>query len=206
MPIYFDPGRDEGFDKQLLNLQALLAEDAEFLPSAPLGSALPDCDAAVFPQLLGEAYRRAEDFRELPLPQLILTSEFGTLSMWDWEIITYLKSENAGDRIIAPYNIDHTRTVLRALSVKRELRTSKFVVYQNDPGEGMQAPIFKRFYWWEAECVQRILAKFGITIEKRSFKTLGRRGPRRFRMPTPAPNGSAGNGRAHSPSGRSILR
>jgi hypothetical protein len=93
--------------------------------------------------------------------------------MWDWEIITYLEAEGAGSRIIAPYDIEHTRAVLRALAVKQQLRTRKFVVYQDNPGEGMQAPIFKRFYWWETECVQRMLAKFGIHIEKRSFSILG---------------------------------
>ncbi len=172
-PIYFEPGRDEGFDKQLAALQVILGDVAEFLAPVPLGAPLPECEAAVFPQLLGEAYRRVEDFRALKLPLLILTSEFGTLSMWDWEIITYLKSEGAGDRIVAPYNVEHTRTVLRALSVQQQLRTSKFVVYQDDPGDGMQAPIFKRFYWWETECVQRMLSKFGVTIDKRSFKKLG---------------------------------
>jgi hypothetical protein len=173
VPIYFEPGRDEGFDKQLANLRTLLADDAELLAPVALGSPLPECEAVVFPQLLGEAYRRVEDFRALQPPLLVLTSEFGTLSMWDWEIITYLKSEGAGARLIAPYNIEHTRTVLRGLAVQRQLRTSKFVVYQDDPGEGMQAPIFKRFYWWEDECVQRLLAKFGIQIDKRSFRALG---------------------------------
>jgi hypothetical protein len=173
VPIYFEPGRDEGFDKQLANLRTLLADDAELLAPVALGTPLPECEAAVFPQLLGEAYRRVEDFRALKLPLLVLTSEFGTLSMWDWEIITYLKGEGAGGQLIAPYNIEHTRTVLRGLAVQRQLRTSKFVVYQDDPGEGMQAPIFKRFYWWEDECVQRLLAKFGIQIDKRSFRALG---------------------------------
>jgi L-fucose isomerase-like protein len=37
----------------------------------------------------------------------------------------------------------------------------------------MQAPIFKRFYWWEDECTQRIAERFGVTIVKRSFKQLG---------------------------------
>ena len=173
VPIYFDPGRDGGFDAQLDKLRSLLANDAEFLAPVPLGAKLPDCEAAVFPQLLGEAYRRVPDLRAITLPLLIITSEFGTLSMWDWELITYLKSEGAGAGIIAPYNLEHTRVALRALAVKRLLRTSKFIVYQDNPGDGMQAPIFKRFYWWESECVQRILKKFGLTIEKRSFKQLG---------------------------------
>jgi hypothetical protein len=172
-PIFFDPGRDGGFDTQLKTLRELLANDAEFLAPSPLGSKLPDCDAAIFPQLLGEAYRRVPDFRALSVPLLIITSEFGTLSMWDWEIITYLKGEGAGNRIIAPYNLEHTRVALRALEVKRLLGASKFVVYQDNPGDGMQAPIFKRFYWWESECAQRIMKKFGLAIEKRSFKKLG---------------------------------
>ena len=173
VPVFFDPGRDAGFDTQLANLRTLCAGDAEFLPPVALGQPLPECDAAVFPQLLGEAYRRADDFRSLDVPQLVITSEFGTLSMWDWEIITYLKSEGAGAGLIAPYNADQTRAVLRALAVRQQLKRTKFVVYQDNPGEGMQAPIFKRFYWWESECVQRILTKFGLRIEKRSFRKLG---------------------------------
>src|SRR5207249_6032424 len=135
------------FEMQLDKLRALLANDAEFLTPVPLGGKLPDSEAAVFPQLLGEAYRRVPDIRGLTMPLLIITSEFGTLSMWDWELITYLKSESAGGGIIAPYTLDLTRVALRALAVKRLLKSSKFIVYQDNPGEGMQAPIFKRFYW-----------------------------------------------------------
>ncbi len=173
VPVFFDPGRDGGFDTQLANLRTLFAGDAEFLTPVALGQPLPACEAAVFPQLLGEAYRRVEDFRALQVPLLVITSEFGTLSMWDWELITYLKSEGAGARLIAPYDVAQTRAVLRALAVQQQLRRAKFVVYQDNPGDGMQAPIFKRFYWWESECVQRIMDKFGLSIEKRSFRKLG---------------------------------
>lgn len=174
VPLFFDPGRDGGFDTQLDTLRALLAGDVEWLTAQPLGSALPaEADAVVLPQLLGEAYRCAPHFRALDVPVLVITSEFGTLSMWDWEIIAYLRGAGAGARLIAPYNIDHTRIVLRALAVRRQLRGTKFVVYQDNPGDGMQAPIFKRFYWWEDECVRRMVEKFGITIEKRSFRKLG---------------------------------
>jgi L-fucose isomerase-like protein len=65
--------------------------------------------------------------------------------------------------------------VIAALRVRRELSQAKFLVYQDNPGEGQQAPIFKRFYWWESECTERMMRKFGITIEKRSFKELGAR-------------------------------
>ena len=45
-------------------------------------------------------------------------------------------------------------------------------MFQDNPGEGMQAEIFKRFYWWEDECIQRMKDKFGLTIEKNSFEKL----------------------------------
>lgn len=169
IPVYF-PSRDQGFDDQINNLNGLLADVAEILPPVALGSPLPAGDAVLFPQVLGDAYRMVEAIRALDLPRLIVTSEFGTLSMWDWEIRGYLRSE--GIETIAPYNLKQTRQICQALAVKRDLHGLKFVAYQDNPGEGFQAAIFKRFYWWENECVQRMVGKFGITIEKRSFKEL----------------------------------
>ena len=171
IPLYFDPGRDEDFDRMLQVLRPLLDDQVELLEPLPLGAGLPEAEAVLFPQLLGEAYRSVEAFRAIPLPILFVTTEFGTLSMWDWEIAEYLKSH--GIETIAPYNLEQTEKVCAALAVKRELRETKFLVYQDDPGEGFQAPIFKRFYWWEDECSQRLHDKFGITIVKRSFKELG---------------------------------
>lgn len=172
-PIFFPAGRDEGFDTQLEALRKLLADSVDFLPPVALGDDLPSCDAVLFPQLLGEGYRELRSFKAIEKPILIVTSEFGTLSMWDWELIAYLREE--GVSTIAPYSLDQTRKAISALRVKRELAQSKFVVYQDDPGHGQQAPIFKRFYWWENECTQRITEKFGLTIEKRSYRELGAR-------------------------------
>jgi hypothetical protein len=173
VPVYFDPGRDQDFDKQLGVLKGLLAGCAEILPPVALGRPLPEADAVVFPQLLGEAYRRVGDFQAVGLPILIVTSEFGTLSMWDWEIICYLKSQ--GVQTIAPYNLEQTKAVCRALRVKKELPSTKFLVYQDNPGEGAQASIFKRFYWWEDECTERMREQFGVGIVKKSFRELGAR-------------------------------
>ena len=175
-PIFFDPGRDEEFDIQLEILRSLFHEKAKFLDPAPLvmDSFSPHqnlaVDAVVFPQLLGEAYRQVDVFKMIHLPILIITSEFGTVSMWDWEICSYLRSEGLDP--IAPNSLDKTRKVIQALCIKRGLQDSKFLVFQDNPGEGMQAEIFKRFYWWEDECIQRIKDKFGLTIEKRSFEKL----------------------------------
>ncbi len=173
VPLYFDPGRDPGFDKQMEALAGLLADRAELLAPVPLGGPVPEADAVLFPQLLGEAYRQLDAFRAIDLPILVVTSEFGTVSMWDWEIREYLRSE--GVPTIAPYNLQQTLKVCDALAAKRRLGQAKFLVYQDNPGEGFQAEIFKRFYWWEDECSARMRGKFGVGVVKKSFRELGAR-------------------------------
>jgi hypothetical protein len=170
VPVYF-PGRDEDFDRQLDTLKTLLADGAEILAPAALGEPLPEAEAVLFPQMLGEAYRMLADFKAIDLPMLVITSEFGTVLMWDWEIASYLRSE--GVNVIAPSNLDQTLKLCKALGVKRELKDSNFLVFQDNPGEGFQAEIFKRFYWWEDECIQRMHDKFGVTVNKKSFEKLG---------------------------------
>ncbi len=172
-PLHFSGGRTEAFEAQLNALRALLRDQAEFLEAAPLGAPPDGADAVVFPEILGEAYRRRHDFQGIEIPILLITSEFGTLSMWDWEIASYLRAE--GVTTIAPYTAAQAKHVCRALAVKRELTQSKFLVYQDNPGEGFQPEIFKRFYWWEDECSERIKDKFGISIVKKSFRELGAR-------------------------------
>jgi len=159
------------FNEQLKILTSLLDKEAYFLEPVPLGSEIPaDADAVVFPQLVGEAYREVHEMKKITLPILIITSEFGTVAMWDWEIITFLRSERL--KPFAPYDLKMTKAICRALSLKRDMLTSKFLVFQDNPGEGMQASIFKRFFWWEEECVRRMKEKFGIEIVKKSFKKL----------------------------------
>ena len=174
IPLYLTSPDDPDFVAQVGRLRELLAAEAELLAPLPLGAALPEADAVVFPQLVGDAYRRVPEIRALTLPILVLTSEFGTMAMWDWEIVSYLRTE--GVETIAPYSLAGAATVCRALVAKRELRGGKFLVYQDRPGEGgFQPSIFKRFYWWEDECTERMHDVFGLTIVKRSFEELGRR-------------------------------
>jgi hypothetical protein len=170
IPIYFVKGRDEDFDLQLGRLKELLADQAEFLPPVGLGDPLPEAEAVIFPQFLGEAYYKVPEFKSIQLPILVITSEFGTVLMWDWEIVSYLRSE--GVATIAPSSFEQTRKLLSALQLKREMQGTKFLVFQDNPGEGFQSEIFKRFYWFEPECIQRMQDKFGIEIVKKSFKTL----------------------------------
>ena len=171
LPVRF-PTADDEFEAQFSRLRSLLGEYADFLEPIELGAEqLPESEAALFPQLLGDAFGQVEALRALDRPRLLLTSEFGTVSMWDWEISRYLAE--AGVDTYAPHDIEQARTICRALGLRRELRNTRFVVFQDDPGDGMQASIFKRFYWWEAECTQRILNRFGVRIERRSFEALG---------------------------------
>ncbi|MEQ8672734.1 MAG: hypothetical protein RLP44_09915 [Aggregatilineales bacterium] len=170
VPLFF-PNRDEGFDIQVDHLRNLLIDEAIILDPVALGEDLPEAEAVVFPQVLGDAYRMLEEFRALDRPILFITSEFGTMSMWDWEIGSYLASE--GITTIAPYSLEQAKTVCRALSSQSQLHTTKFLAFQDNPGEGFQPGIFKRFYWWENEATQRMFDNFGITIEHRSFKKMG---------------------------------
>ncbi len=171
LPLSFSSTPDDVFSDQLKALHSLLSDCAEILPPAELGTELPPADAVVLPQLLGDAYRRVDAFRQIRSPILVMTSEFGTVSMWDWELLAYLRAE--GVDAIAPYTVDQARALCRALRVKSELTRAKFLVFQDEPGEGFQASIFKRFYWWEAECTERIREKFGLTIVRKSFRALG---------------------------------
>lgn len=170
LPVYFKNKRDEAFDLQTERLKVLLKEEAEILEAVELGSTIPDVDAVVFPVLIGEAYKQSSEFEKIKVPIVVITSEFGTVAMWDWEIITYLNTK--GIITFAPYNLELTKIICRTLSVKRELKDTKFLMFQDDPGDGMQADIFKRFYWWEDECTNEIERKFGLKIIKKSLKKL----------------------------------
>ncbi len=171
VPLYFEIGRDEEFDIQLERLKTLLADEVDFLQPRPLGAGLPEAEAVIFPQFLGQAFHMLDEFKAIDLPILVVTSEFGTVLMWDWEICSYLRNEGVTN--IAPHSLEQTKKACRALSVKRELQETKFLIYQDDPGDGMQSEIFKRFYWFEDECKTRMVEKFGIQLVYKSFKELG---------------------------------
>ncbi|HXL01793.1 MAG TPA: hypothetical protein PK016_01535 [Candidatus Atribacteria bacterium] len=171
IPLYFKSGKNDEFLAQVQNLKKLLAEEAIIGEPLALGSPLPqEADAIIFPQVLGDAYKQIKDIEALRLPILVVTSEFGTVDMWDWEIVSYLKSK--GLKVFAPYNLELTKKAIKSLALKREMKSTRFLVFQDNPGEGMQASIFKRFYWWEEECTNLIQEKFGISIIKKSFKKL----------------------------------
>ena len=173
VPIFFKSPDVPDFANQLSKLHELLAEEADILEPVLLGASVPDTDAVIFPEMLGTAFREVEKIKDLPQPILVVTSEFGTVSMWDWEINSFLTAK--GMKVIGPTSLEKTRQVCRALALRRQLKHSKLLVYQDNPaGIGsLQYEIFKRFYWWEPECVSALHNKFGVTVLKKSFKTLG---------------------------------
>ena len=173
VPVHFASGMDEEFQKHLAIVKNLLADDADIRAPVPLTARLPaDADAVVFPQLIGDAFAQLSALKKVALPALVLTSDFATVNMWDWEIVTFMKS--LGMKVFAPYDIELTRKICRALALKREMRSAKFLMFQDKPGVGgKQAEIFKRFWWWEDRCTEMIREKFWIRIVKKSFQKLG---------------------------------
>jgi len=171
VPLFFTSGIDDEYKNQLDTIRKLLADEADILPSVALGAPLPDADAVLFPQLIGDAFKQLSQIKALQLPLIIMTSEFGTVAMWDWEIVSLFSAE--GCEIFTPYTTEQAKVACRALAARRALKDTIFLVFQDNPGEGMQSSIFKRFYWWDSGCTERMQSRFGLKIEKRSFKALG---------------------------------
>ncbi len=171
LPVYLEPAPSDAFRRQLDALK-LLAEDlVEWQEPVQIASAAGvPTDAVIVPDMSGVAYRSLTEFRSIATPILVVTSEFGTVSMWDWEIRDYLRRR--GVETVAPTNLQEFHDIARALAVKTRLREGRMLAYQDDLGAGMQPDIFKRFYWWEDECVQDLQDAFGVTIEHRSYRGL----------------------------------
>ena len=181
LPVYLDNPDAASFTNQLAQLQRLTGDLAEWLPPAPLGSPVPEgADAVVVPDMTGTAYRMLEGFTSLAIPIVIVTSEFGTVSMWDWEIRDFLSRR--GVPTIAPTSLDEYRDVIRSLGAKRTVAGATMLAYQDDLGGGKQPDIFKRFYWWEDECVADLERQFGITVAAAQLPGTGAPSRRRARL------------------------
>jgi len=173
VPVSFR-SKNEEFEAQLRRVEILFGDLVELLPPVELGEEVPDsADAVLFPQLLGEAYQRLADFQRFSVPILVVTSEFGTISMWDWEIMEFLRRNRV--KTLGPYDPEQTRLIFGSLAARARLRGGKFLMYQDNPGEGQQASIFKRFWWWEDTCRKAMKKRFGVDVELRSLKELGER-------------------------------
>jgi len=123
VPVYFQSAQDPDFVNQLAKLKTQLAEEAEFLTPVALGDKLPDTDGVIFPQMLGDAYRKLDQLRALPQPLMVITSEFGTVSMWDWEIVSYLRTK--GVKAIAPNSLEKNQASLSCVCIAAATKTFK---------------------------------------------------------------------------------
>jgi len=178
VPLYFKAANERElgeFNAQIEQLKSLYGDVAEIMQPACVGEPIPEeCDAIVFPQLIGAAFSDSDKLASYGLPMIALTSRFGTVEMWDWEIVTYLREK--GMEVFSPYTIELAKVAIRSLSVKKAMkRGTKFLMFQDSPGEGMQAYIFKRFFWWEQECTERLEKTFGVKLIYRSYKELNER-------------------------------
>jgi hypothetical protein len=166
-------------EKEQLHMQCerlirMYGDLVEFGTPKVVGSRLSkDTDAVVFPQLVGAAFKEKEELRKITLPIIVLTSEFGTVEMWDWEIVTFLR--DAGLNVFSPYSVELAKCIFRGIACKKNMKSGlRFLMFQDSPGEGMQANIFKRFYWWEEECTRRLEETFGLKIIYKSYLELSK--------------------------------
>lgn len=181
VPLYFEElnERERGeYRDQMERLKGMYGQEADFEEPIKVGDMVPEgADALIFPLLIFAAFRHDEILKKYHLPILVLTSRYGTIEMWDWEIVTYLRG--LGCRVLAPYSVEMASTVIRALGVKKKLKKgARFLIYQDSPGEGKQAYLFKKFYWWEKECTSQMEERFGCRIIYRSWKALNEKAAR----------------------------
>lgn len=174
VPLYFAERNDREcgeYAEQMERLASFYGDVAEFLQPVQVGDPIPEADAVVFPQMIFAAFRHDAVFQAIDKPFVVLTSRFGTVEMWDWEIVTYLR--DLGCTVFSPYNVELGRCILRALAVKSALRDgARFLMFQDTPGEGMQANIFKKFYWWEKSSTETMEQTFGCKLVYRSWKAV----------------------------------
>jgi len=174
LPVHLDDEPAEAYRTQLRHLQRLAGDAVTWLPGQHVRDAVPaEAAAVVVPDMNGRAYRLLEDFRRIEVPILVVTSEFGTVSMWDWEIRDFLRRRGVGT--VAPTSLQEFTDVCRALRTKQNLASGVMLAYQDDLGAGKQPDIFKRFFWWEDSCVDALSDSFGVTVERRSYRELAAR-------------------------------
>ncbi|HEV7624126.1 MAG TPA: hypothetical protein VGO26_08325 [Amnibacterium sp.] len=171
LPVHLEDTAQPSFVRQLDAMHGLTGAAVTWLDPVRIGDAPGvGCDAVVVPDMSGTAYRSLAAFQALDVPILIVTSEFGTVSMWDWEIRDFLRRR--GVPTVAPTSLEEFTDLCRALDVKQRLGSSVMLAYQDELGAGKQPDIFKRFFWWEDECVDVLREQLGVRVERRSYKAL----------------------------------
>ncbi len=176
--LYFKSGKDDEFNRCFNNLKDLLSEVADIDEPISITAFVSGnnikADAVIFPQLLGDAFEQIDEIKKINIPIIVATSDFGAVNMWDWEIVSYLQSKNL--KVFAPYDLEITKKICKSLALKQDLKNTKFLVFQDNPGAGgMQGEIFRRFYWWQDQYIDLLKERFGISLIIKSFKQLGQK-------------------------------
>lgn len=171
LPVWLEEEPQDSFRNMLAELTRLAGDEVEWLaPVRVTDAAGIRCSAVVVPDMSGAAYRLLDAFARLKAPILVISTEFGTVSMWDWEIRDFLRRR--GVETLAPTSEQEMHDLFRALGTRENLESATMLAYLDDLGGGKQPDIFKRFFWWEDECVDLIKQQFGTTVERRSFRGL----------------------------------
>ena len=90
MPLLFPFDGGYGLLRdQLSRLKEIYGDVADFSRTVIAGDPIPECDAVLFPQMIGAGYHYAEQLKSYDRPVLVITSRFGTVDMWGWELISY---------------------------------------------------------------------------------------------------------------------
>ena len=164
------------YGMQLERIKKLYDSEVEILDSVCLGEEIPkEADLVLIPQLFGSVFHQRESLEKISIPIMLVTSEFGTVEMWDWEIAAWLRDELKLN-VFFPYNCEMAKVIFRSVSVKKQMKEGiRFLMFQDSPGEGMQAYLFKKFYWWNESCTQQIERAFGVRILYKSYRELNER-------------------------------
>lgn len=167
------------YENQLERLEKMYDSEIEVIGSVCLGETIPrEAELVLIPQLFGSVFQQRESLEKISLPIVLATSEFGTVEMWDWEIAAWLRDELKLN-VFFPYNCQMAKVIFRSVSVKKQMNGGiRFLMFQDSPGEGMQAYLFKKFYWWNESCTQQMERAFGIKILYKSYKELNERAAR----------------------------
>lgn len=173
IPLYFKDAEYKEFERILSALKDIYEKEIEFLEPKAAGEELPEgADAVLFPVMWTNIYTEIDDLLStIHLPVIVLTTTVGVSLMFDWESVAYMKQK--GFQVFNPHSVELAKTIFRALALKREMRSQKFLVFHDSKGEGLIPEQFKIFYWWNDECIRDMKEKFGITIVHKSYKALG---------------------------------
>ena len=161
LPLYFkerNPRETREFEEQLKKPQILYGAEADFLPPSAAGRACPSrCRRHSIPPASRSCLSIPRIYRERLAADYysnLRIRHCGNVGLGDRGLSA---GRTGSKRILPPYQCELAKVVLRALSAKRKLRSGmKFLMLQDNPGEGMQAYLFKRFYWWDKSCTRQI--------------------------------------------------